>query len=391
MKKYLLFTFIALFLASCGSVNKKLQRGDYDGVINKSVKRLIKDPEDSEDIKLLDRAYKLANERDLERVKFLKAEDNPNNYEEIFQRYETLKARQARVRTVLPLNLNGRTINYAYVDYDAELVAAKRKAADYLYTNGQKLLNNGDKLSCREAYIELARAQEYSGDAFPNLNELIQEAHYNGMSRVIVEVQSGDRIMIAPEFRDELLTFNTQGLNSEWVEYHFRHLNDEITYDYAVVINLMDIIVTPEDTKDIDKIYKKDIENGFDYALDARGNVMKDTAGNDIKIPKYKTIQCTLIETAQHKEVTLKGQVEITQLIPELKLMVKEPIGAQNVFDHSSARAVGDQEALDEEALQKIKNGALPYPTDAAMILNTAETLKPAIRNAIYNNRRFIL
>ena len=67
MKKNLLFGFIVLFLASCGSVNKKLQRGDYDGVINKSVKRLIKDPEDSEDIKVLDRAYKLANERDLAR------------------------------------------------------------------------------------------------------------------------------------------------------------------------------------------------------------------------------------------------------------------------------------------------------------------------------------
>ena len=107
--------------------------------------------------------------------------------------------------------------------------------------------------------------------------------------------------MIAPEFRDELLTFNTQGLNSEWVEYHFRHLNDEIKYDYAVVINLLDIIVTPEESKQTDNIYKKDVENGFDYALDARGNVMRDTAGNDIKIPRYKTLQCTLIETSEHK------------------------------------------------------------------------------------------
>ena len=391
MKKYLLFGFIALFLASCGSVNKKLQRGDYDGVINKSVKRLIKDPEDSEDIKQLDRAYKLANERDLARVKFLKTEDNPNNYDEIFQRYESLKARQARVRTVLPLNLNGRTISYEYVDYDAELVTAKRKAAEYYYNNGQKLLNNGDKMSYREAYFQLSKAQEYSGDAFPNLNDLILDAHHKGMSRVIVEVQSGDRIMIAPEFRDELLTFNTQGLNSEWVEYHFRHLNDEIQYDYAVVINLLDIIVTPEDSKQTDKVYKKDVENGFDYALDARGNVMKDSAGNDIKIPRYKTLQCTLIETSQHKAVTIRGQVEITQLQPEVKLMVKEPIGAENVFDHVSARAVGDELALDEDAKLKLKNEFIPFPTDGAMIMNTAETLKPAIRNALYNNRKYIL
>ncbi len=391
MKKYVLFGFIALFLSSCGSVNKKLQRGDYDGVINKSVKRLIKDPTDEEDIKTLDKSYKLANERDLERIKFLKTEDNPNNYDEIFQRYETLKARQALVRKVLPLNLNGRSINYDYVDYDAELVAAKKKAAAYYYANGQKLMNNGDKASYREAYYELVRAQQYSGDSYPNLNQMILDAHYKGLSRVIVEVQSSDRIMIAPEFRDELLTFNTQGLNSEWVEYHFRHLNDDIQYDYAVVINLLDIIVTPEDTKETDKVYKKEVENGFDYALDAKGNVMRDTAGNDIKIPRYKTLQCTLIETHQHKSVNIRGQVEITQLQPEARLLVKEPIGAENVFDHTSARAVGDQEALDADALQKIKNEAVPFPTDAVMILNTAETLKPAIRNALYKNKQYIL
>ncbi|HYW94090.1 MAG TPA: hypothetical protein VE870_00720 [Bacteroidales bacterium] len=391
MKKYLLFGFIAFILASCGSVNKKMQRGDYDGVINKSVKRLIKDPEDSDDIKILDKSYKLANERDLARIKFLKTEDNPNNYDEIFQRYETLKARQAKVRVVLPLNLNGRTINYAYVDYDAELVSAKKKAAEYYYNNGQKLLNNGDKMSYREAYFELVKAQLYSGDAFPNLNDMILEAHHKGMSRVIVEVQSSNRIMVAPEFRDDLLTFNTQDLNSEWVEYHFRHLNDDIQYDYAVVINVLDIIVSPEDSKQSDNIYKKKVEDGFDYALDANGNVMRDTSGNDIKIPRYKTLQCTLIETSQHKAVTIKGQVEITQLTPETKLMVKEPIGAENVFDHVSARAVGDEAALDEAAKQKLTNEAVPFPPDAVMIMNTAETLKPAIREALYKNRRYIL
>jgi hypothetical protein len=390
MKKTLLFTFIALLIASCGGINKKLQRGDYDGIINKSIKKLIKDPDDSEDIQLLDKAYKLANERDLERIKYLKTENNPNNFEEIFKRYETLKYRQANVRKVLPLNLNGRTIDYAYVDYDAELVAAKRKAAEYYYQNGQKLLGNGNKESYRQAYYELTKAQEYSGDSFPNLNALIIQARENGISRVIVEVQSSDRIMIAPEFRDQLLAFNTVGLNSDWVEFHLRHINEEMKYDYAVVVNLLDIIVSPEEIKTTDNIIKKDVADGFDYALDARGNVMRDTAGNDIKIPRYKTLQCTLIETYQKKSVTIKAQVEIIELQPVEKLVVKEPIGAENVFEHTSARAVGDVEALDAAGKQKIKNEYIPFPSDAEMIMRTSETLKPAIQTALSNNRRYI-
>lgn len=391
MKKILLFTIIAVFISSCGSSNKKLMRGDYDGIINKSIKKIIKNPNNADEVDMLDRAYKLANERDLERIKYLKTENNPNNYDEIFRRYEMLKSRQARVKPILPMNLNGMSISYPYIDYDSELVAAKRKAAEYYYQNAQKLMNNSDKQSYREAYHELILAQQYSGDAFPGLNEMIIEARNEGISRVIVEVQASERIMIAPEFRDDLLTFNTQGLNSDWIEYHFRNINDELEYDYVIVVNLMDIIISPEEVKTSDQIFKKDVEDGFDYALDAKGNVMRDTAGNDIKIPRYKTLQCTLIETYQKKMATIRAQVEIIELQPMRKLLVKEPIGAENIFEHTSARSVGDEGALDGPAREKLDNEYLQFPPDAVMIFNTSETLKPAIRNAIYNNRRLIL
>jgi hypothetical protein len=88
MKRTLLLFAITILIASCGSVNKKLQRGNYDAVIDKTVKDLMKKPDKADDIKTLDRAYKLANERDLERIKFLTLENNPNNWDEIFRRYD---------------------------------------------------------------------------------------------------------------------------------------------------------------------------------------------------------------------------------------------------------------------------------------------------------------
>jgi hypothetical protein len=367
-----------------------LQRGNYDAVINKSVKRLVKDPDNSEDVKLVDRSYILANEKDLERIKYLKMENNPNNYDEIFSRYESLKARQTLVRTVLPMNLNGGSINYEYIDYDAEIITAKRKAAEYYYTNGKKLLQNSDKESYRIAYEQLVRARDYSGDGFSDLNGLIIDARNMGISRALVQVDNSSRIVISPDFQNELLSFNTQGLGNDWVEYHFRHLNEKIDYDYLISVHIIDIIVFPEETKNKDIVYKKDVEDGFNYALDSRGNVMKDTAGNDIKIPKYKSVQCTLIETSQRKAVQLRGEIEIIELKPEKKLLVKEPIGAENVFENISARAVGDQAALDAEAKDKIRKEPVSYPSDLQMIYNTAETLKPAVRNAIYNNRRYL-
>ena len=62
----------------------------------------------------------------------------------------------------------------------------------------------------------------------------------------------------------------------------FKHLDDQIMYDYAVMVKLNSIMVSPDETKDTDEVFNKRISDGFEYVLDANGNVMKDTAGNDI-------------------------------------------------------------------------------------------------------------
>jgi hypothetical protein len=322
-------------------------------------------------------------------VTFLERENNPNNYEEVFAIYSRMKTRQSLVRSVLPMNLNGRSIDYPYVDYDAKIISAKRKAAEYYYNSGKNLMKSGTKEAYRQAYQEMTRAQEYSGGMYPDLDPLIEEARFKGISRVIVLVNNMTQIKLDPNWEADLLEIDTRGFENEWVEYHFKHLNDDIAYDYTIFVNLETIAISPDDVKEKDNLYKKKVENGFDYALDSRGNVMKDTAGNDIKIPKYKELQCTLIETHQFKSVRIDGNVEIIQENPRRQVR-KEPIGAEHIFEHSSARAVGDLGALDAEALKMIENEAAPFPTDFEMLFMCTETLKPAIREGIYKNRQYI-
>jgi len=116
---------------------------------------------------------------------------------------------------------------------------------------------------------------------------------------------------------------------------------------------------------------------------------MKDTAGNDIRLQKFKEITCTLIETRQFKTVEIRGEVEIMAYNPD-RLIQKEPFGATNQFEHISARSIGDEGALTEEALKKTQAEKVPFPTDVDMVLMCTETIKPAIRNAIYANRQYI-
>jgi len=390
MKRTLPLLIAILLVAGCGSTTKKLQRGQYDAVIDKTVKKLLKKPSAKRAAEM-DRAYQLANERDLDRIRFLKMENNPDSYDEIFNRYNVLKERQRKVRTVTPLTVEGKTYSYEYVDYDAEMVAAKRKAADFFYENGKGLLENAlQKTDYRDAYFQLMKASEYSGGQYPNIDEMIYEARMKGISRVIVGVVNQSPIQLPVQVEEDLISFDTQGLSSEWVEYHFKHVDKDIDYDYEVIVELLSVAVSPDHTEDKDEIFNKRIADGFEYVLDANGNVMKDTAGNDIKIQKFRDITCTLIETRQHKSVEIRGEVEILALRPQRRLIKKEPFGASNVFEHSSARAIGDPAALTEEALKKTQQQKVPFPSDVEMVMTCTETIKPAIRNAVYANRQYI-
>ncbi len=392
MKNTFLFYIIlaGMIMGSCTSVSKQMRVGNYDTVIDKCIKRLHKKPSDEKHSQMLDKAYTLANEKDWSRIRFLKIENNPNTWDEIFRRYDNLKSRQSRVRTVLPIQLNGQMVNYEFVDYDRQIVEAKNNASQYFFQNAQKLMQNNDRFSCREAYSQLIKARDYSGGAFPGLFDLLTKSKEGGMAHVLAMFENQTRMKVSPEFEQEIIAIDTRRFNSEWVQLHTKHLDQNIKYNYLIVITLNEIMVSPDQTKENDVIYKKEIQDGFNYVLDSKGNVRKDSLGNDIKVPKYKSLVATLIEKQQFKEVKIKGTVDFVELQPREKLLAREPIGAQNVFNHVSARAVGDLAALDAEANKKIQNQAIPFPGDLEMIYNCIETLKPAINGAIQQNRKLI-
>ncbi len=382
-----LFSIIIL-LAGCGSSKKQLEKGNYDVAIDRAVKQLRKDPSDAKQIAILDRSYKIVNEQDNERIRFLKIENKPANWDEIYQVNKRLSDRQALVRSVMPLNLNGKSIEYQYVDYMPEMVAAKQKSADFYYAHGNELMKNKLKDSYRQAYYEFVRAKEYVGD-YEGIDNKIQESKYLGMSRVLITLQNKSMLQFPQDFEEDLLAVDLPRLNSEWVEYSTRDLDASTQYDYYININIRNIAVSPDQTMQRDTVVRKEVEDGYAYQLDKKGNVMKDSLGNDIKTKKYKSLQCALIETIQSKACRIDGDIEVVQANPN-KVLKKEPLGAQSNFENISARALGDVQALSQAQVEKTKAKQVPFPDDMEMVLRCSESLKMAINGAVQTNRRLI-
>jgi len=389
MKRIVSLIFIlTIILSGCGSSKKQLEKGNYDAAIQKAVKQLRKDPKDVKQIDILSQAYKVSNEQDIERIRTLKMEGKPNNWDEIYLVYKSLNDRQSLVRTVTPLNANGRSVDFSYVDYVPDMVNAKRKAADFYYAHGTDLMKSNIKESYRQAYAEFLRAKEYVGD-YEGIDNKIQESKIQGMSRVLITIQNTSILKFPKEFEDDLLALDLPRLNSEWVEYHTQNLNENTQYDYFVNVNVKNIAVSPDQSVQRDSVIKRDIEDGFSYVLDKKGNVMRDSLGNDIKQKKYKTVQCALVETMQSKACRIDGDIEVIQMNPN-KLLKKDPIGAQSNFENISSRALGDIQALNANQLARTKRQIVPFPTDLEMIMRCSDNLKSAIRGAIQNDRRFI-
>ena len=382
MKKVLPFVFIlTILLSGCGSSKKQLEKGNYDAAIQKAVKQLRKDPKDADQIDILNQAYKVANDQDNERVGMLKMEGKPNSWDEVYLVYKALNDRQSLVRTVTPLNLKGRTVDFPYIDYMPDMVNAKRKAADFYNTHADDLMKTGIKESFRQAYTEYLRAKEYVGD-YEGIDNKIQDAQLRGMSRVFVSIQNSSMLKFPKEFEDDLLALDFPRLNSQWVEYYTQNLNDNTQFDYYVNVNIRRVWVSPDQSQQRDSVIKKRIQDGFTYVLDKKGNVMQDSLGNDIKTPKYKNLQCALVETVQSKKCHIDGDVDVIQMNPNKELK-KDPIRAESNFENISSRAVGDIQALNSNQLERTKTSIVPFPTDIEMVIRCSEPLKRVVRETI--------
>jgi hypothetical protein len=318
----------------------------------------------------------------------LKMEAKADNWDQIYLVYKALNDRQSLVRTVTPLNLKGRSVDFPYVDYMPDMVNAKHKAADFYYAHGNDLMKSGIKESYRQAFAEFLRAKEYVGD-YEGIDSKIQESKIQGISRVFISIQNTSILKFPKEFEDDLLAIDLPRLNSQWVEYHTQNLNDNIQYDYFVNVNIRNVAVSPDRSQHVDSVMKRDIEDGYSYVLDKKGNVMRDSLGNDIKQKKYKTVQCALVETIQTKVCRIDGDVEVIQVNPN-KVVKKDPISAESNFENISSRALGDLQALNAKQLEKTKTSIVPFPNDMEMIMRCSESLKLAIRGMIQNDRRFI-
>ena len=362
-----------------------MNTGNYDVAISNAISKLRTNKNKNRKaqyILMLQDAYHKANQRDLEGINFMKATNNPEDYIKIYDQYITIDNRQERIRPLLPLYVDGKEVAFQMKNYTNEISNAIDKASAHMYKNAIAILNTNstNKLDYRLAYDQLNEIESINSN-YKDVRQLLEVAYQKGVDFVYVDMNNDTQKVIPQRLEADLLNFSTYGLTDLWTIYH-NNLDEKVSYDYKMIVNLREINVSPEQIKERQIIKEKEIVDGKKILLDDQGNKVKDSLGNVIEVDNFRTVRCEYYEFKQFKAVQVTGNVEYHDLVTK-QLADAFPVTSEFVFEHIYANANGDRRALESNLLPFLDRRAVPFPSEEQMIYDSGEDLKLKIKNIV--------
>jgi len=392
MKKSLLFSALIFLIFSCSSIKntqEAISNGNYDSAINSAIKKLKRNKTKKRNqsyILLLEEAFEKAAVKDLARINFLKKDKNPENIETIFVLYEQLKRRQEILKPLLPLYIvnENRDAVFLFTNYDDAIIENKNQLSDYLYAKAKDLFNIDSKFDYRAAYGDLAYIEKVNPN-FKDVRNLMNVARERGLDFVIVSMKNETQKVIPKKLEEDLLNFDTYGLNDLWTVYHASK-DPRVQYDFGLELNLRNIQVSPEQVREKEIIKEKEIKDGFTYLLDTKGDQVLDKDDNKIKVDKMVPVRCEIYQFTQFKSAKVTGKVKYVDLNSK-QIIQTYPIASEYIFQHRYAQFKGDKRALESSFLDLIRLRVVQFPTNEQMIYDSVQDLKQKLKSIITRNK----
>ncbi|WP_343697214.1 hypothetical protein [Flavobacterium sp.] len=390
-KTTLLFSIFFLILSSCGvkTTQALISDGNYDGAIDRAVEALRsnKDSKGKQDyVYLLEEAFAKAKDRDLRDLEMMSKDANPANAERIYNTYLQLNNRQEKIRPLLPLKLlkQGKNAYFPFDNYSDQIVNSRNVLSKYLYENASALLKSNNKLDFRKAYDDFAYLESIN-PGYKNTKKLMDDAQFKGTDFVDVYAKNQTNMVIPKMLQDDLLDFKTYGLNDKWTVYHSARQKN-VTYDYSLIINFRQIVISPEQIKEKEFIKERQVKDGIKTLLDSRGRPVKDSLGKEIKVDNYKMLRANVYEFRQYKSCQVIAVVDYVDIRTN-QLLQSFPVSSEFVFENVYSTYKGDRNACDDSYISYFNKRAVPFPNNEQMVFDTGEDLKARLKDIIVKNK----
>jgi hypothetical protein len=358
-----------------------LERGDYDGLVNLATKKLSGKKKKDIYVTALEDGFEKITRRDMARIESLKNSTEAEDWEEIVHIANNIQKRQDKIEPFLPLiSETGYQAKFTFVRTDKIIMEAKITAVNLYEKQLDDMVaaaRKGNKKSAREAFNMIDHIRSINSNHYKP--ELRDEMWSIGINKILITIENNSNTIMPAAFEEELLSADFANYGSSWDRY-YTEIDEDMEIDYHVALKILDIATTGDEWHEIQYPYTKQIKDGWEYVLDAKGNVAKDSLGNDIKRDKYINVKATIVETIQSKRAFVRARMDILDAHTRSRIY-SQPFEIENEFSHVARNFFGDERALDHHLRQRIL--PVSYPSDAAMIWDAFQGLKPKFFNEV--------
>ncbi len=192
---YLYLSFITFLFAACNS-SKSIPKTTEDKTLFSVIKKLDKDPSNTELKNTVTNLYKEAAKSHLDKIEVYNTLTEPDRWIKIIKEYEALK----NLSEVITNSAAAKIVNAS--SYTSEMQIAKQNGAEAYYNIGISNLKNGDKQSARNAYYSFKKANEFM-PGYKDVRQQINIAFENSVVKVVIN-----------PVRDNTFFYNSMGWNN---------------------------------------------------------------------------------------------------------------------------------------------------------------------------------
>ena len=379
MKTALYTTLFFVGFISCKSVEKMVEKGEYDRAFNYSISKLQGEKnKKTEYVKALEKAYFKLNTSSVREIEKLDPTSKPDNWNRVLNIYKSMESRQEKLEPLLPLVSEDRyRATFEIKNYTDLIRNAEDKTCLYYYDNAITLIGRtertGEKEYAREAYDELKKIEIYKNN-YQDIEKLKDKALMLGLININIEIFNDLRDFQSNTIERELLSLPVSRLDDIWHE--FKTGNEgNITPDYTILVELNNISFSPERERLNNYTESNEILIRKDKVKEKR-----DTADVWVEKEVWEKVRADVSEIFREKKSELHGRIILTKTNTKESLKTI-PISIYHDFTGYACKFNGDERALSAGSRKKLDAYCELFPPDYVM----AEDLAIAFKNTIFD------
>lgn len=361
MRKYLLFILTGvIFLNSCSTGKKSLQRGDYYDAIMKAANRLSSDPDNRKASQVVEEGYPMAVAFYQEEIDQILTSNDQFKWKRSLDIMQTVNRMSDEIRRIPA----ARKLIPSLKSYTSEMADVQNRAAQEFYEAGMDALSRKTREDAKQAYFHFQNADGLVR-GFKDTKLKMLEAKEKATLKVVVEQipVNGKYEYSAQFFYDNVF----QMLNEQFQENGFVHFfsteqaeKSRLKYpDMVLQMGFYDFFIDRPQHLEEERDLSRQVEEQYQVKISRDSTVTKTRT-----VAKKGKIKILTDQVASGGLLELKA-VEYQSK----KILFTDKIPGEFTWQNRYGIFVGDNEVLDKELTAILNNKMIMPPASQDMFV----------------------